>query len=124
MWLAGMLTACGLGFGPADSGAPADDTPKVSEARIRITPVDGARDVEADDPFTVEAEDGRLTSVHVEDGDGEAVEGVFTADRSRWHPRSRLSLSEKYTVDAVAEDMGAGAPPSTRCSPPSSPRTP
>ncbi|MYX34270.1 L,D-transpeptidase family protein [Streptomyces sp. SID8377] len=106
MWLAGMLTACGLGFGPADSGAPADDTPKVSEARIRITPVDGARDVEADDPFTVEAEDGRLTSVHVEDGDGEAVEGVFTADRSRWHARSRLSLSEKYTVDAVAEDTG------------------
>jgi lipoprotein-anchoring transpeptidase ErfK/SrfK len=104
MWLAGMLTGCGLGFGPEDSGAVTHAAPKVSEARIRVTPGDGAHDVEADDPLTVEAEDGRLTSVHVEDGDGDAVEGVFSADRSRWHARTRLSLSAKYAVDAVAVD--------------------
>ncbi|MFJ4843800.1 MULTISPECIES: Ig-like domain-containing protein [unclassified Streptomyces] len=103
IWLGSVLTACGLGFAPAEGGT-ADHAPKVSRAQIRITPGDGAREVRPDDPFTVEAERGRLTSVRVADGEGTAIDGALSADRTRWQPRDRLALSAKYTVDAVAVD--------------------
>lgn len=104
IWLVSVLTACGLGFAPGEGGGAGDQAPKLSRAQIRITPGDGAREVRPDDPFTVEAEHGRLTSVRVADGEGTGIDGVLSADRTRWQPRDRLALSAKYTVDAVAVD--------------------
>ncbi|WP_322973453.1 L,D-transpeptidase [Actinacidiphila soli] len=78
----------------------------MSSARILITPRDGARDVRPDDPFTVEADEGTLTSVRAVDADGKEVGGRISAGGHTWRPEpaNRLALSTKYTVDAYAVD--------------------
>jgi lipoprotein-anchoring transpeptidase ErfK/SrfK len=76
----------------------------VSRARILVTPRDGAREVRPDAAFGIEADDGILTSVQVQDADGRAVDGRFSAARHTWKPVGRLALSAKYTVDAYAVD--------------------
>lgn len=105
--LGGVIAACGPA-GPTGGGAAGDDpppvAPKVSEARIHITPADGSDDVRPDDSFTVTADRGVLTSVRAVDGDGTPVVGRITPDRRAWHPAGPLALSARYTVDAQAVD--------------------
>jgi lipoprotein-anchoring transpeptidase ErfK/SrfK len=76
---------------------------------IRITPDDGSRGVPAEGPVEVRVDSGRLervTVVRVEDAQRAEVPGAISADGLRWRPRpgTRLALSAKYSVDAVALD--------------------
>jgi lipoprotein-anchoring transpeptidase ErfK/SrfK len=100
-----VLLAAGCGFGSdEDAGAKGDAPPKVSQAQIRITPEDGAREVRPENPFLVEVTDGRLTSVRVENADGKRVGGKVDARGHSWRPAAALALSTRYTVDAYAVD--------------------
>ncbi|MFE2430718.1 Ig-like domain-containing protein [Streptomyces sp. NPDC059373] len=101
-----MVVLAGCGIGGNGGGTVTHDTPPVSSARILITPRDGARDVRPDAPFTVEADEGTLTSVRAVDADGKEVGGRISAGGHTWRPEpaKRLALSAKYTVDAYAVD--------------------
>ncbi|MFE0738965.1 Ig-like domain-containing protein [Streptomyces sp. NPDC058855] len=102
--LTGLASCTGTGAGislPGKARAPGDV--------IRITPDDGSRGVPAEGPVEVRVDSGRLervTVVRVEDAQRAEVPGAISADGLRWRPRpgTRLALSAKYSVDAVALD--------------------
>jgi len=99
-----LLAGCGMGASAGDGGG-GPSAPPVSQARILVTPRDGARDVRPDAPFGVEVDQGTLTSVRAQDAEGHPVEGTISAGRQIWRPTAqRLALSAKYTVDAYAVD--------------------
>jgi lipoprotein-anchoring transpeptidase ErfK/SrfK len=58
--------------------------------------------VRPDQPITVSAEGGRLSTVTVADADGHRVAGTFSADRARWRSSGRLAVRTTYTVRATA----------------------
>ncbi len=114
--VAGLLTGALAGLAgctPADVGKGAGiSLPGKARAPgdvIRITPDDGSRGVPAEGPVEVRVDSGRLervTVVRVEDAQRAEVPGAISADGLRWRPRpgTRLALSAKYSVDAVALD--------------------
>ncbi|MEX0169458.1 L,D-transpeptidase [Streptomyces sp. LMG1-1-1.1] len=76
---------------------------------IRVSPEDGSKAVPAEGPVEVRIDSGRLervTVVQVEDAQRTRVAGEISADGLRWRPKAdtRLELSAKYSVDAVALD--------------------
>ncbi|MGW8355140.1 Ig-like domain-containing protein [Streptomyces wedmorensis] len=76
---------------------------------IRVSPEDGSKGVAAEGPVEVRVDSGRLervTVVRVEDAQRTRVAGEISADGLSWRPRAgtRLALSAKYSVDAVALD--------------------
>jgi lipoprotein-anchoring transpeptidase ErfK/SrfK len=98
-----VIAGCGIGL----TGTGGDNTPKVSEAQIRIAPGDGAKGVRPSDSFDVTVDRGTLTSVRVENGDGVLLAGRIIDAGRAWRPSAALALSAKYTVDAYATD-GSG----------------
>ncbi|MEU4063683.1 Ig-like domain-containing protein [Streptomyces wedmorensis] len=76
---------------------------------IRVSPEDGSKGVAAEGPVEVRIDSGRLervTVVRVEDAQRTRVAGEISADGLSWRPKAgtRLALSAKYSVDAVALD--------------------
>ncbi|MFJ5833284.1 Ig-like domain-containing protein [Streptomyces sp. NPDC093089] len=76
---------------------------------IRVSPEDGSKAVPAEGPVEVRIDSGRLervTVVQVEDAQRTRIAGEISADGLRWRPKAdtRLALSAKYSVDAVALD--------------------
>ena len=91
--------------GGASGGASGDDgKPRISQATVKITPADGASNLDPDKPVEVTVSQGKLTSVTVTSADNKAVAGTLSADGSSWTPDTKLALSTKYRVSAVAED--------------------
>ncbi|MGW5124930.1 Ig-like domain-containing protein [Streptomyces sp. NPDC004069] len=76
-----------------------------SEARVKITPTQGARSVGISDSVKVTVGDGKLTKVTMTDiATGDTVPGTVSADGTSWKPSGQLERATRYQVTADAED--------------------
>ncbi|MGH3324899.1 MAG: L,D-transpeptidase, partial [Streptomyces sp.] len=100
-----VLTTCGSGAGAGgEQGAGKDDAPKKSQARVTVTPENGADKVRTSGALKVTAAKGKLVSVEVKDSKGKQVEGKFAEGRTAWEPDTHLATRTKYSVRALARD--------------------
>ncbi|MEU8469072.1 Ig-like domain-containing protein [Streptomyces sp. NPDC029006] len=117
--LGGVLAVTALGgtSNAATSGNDAGSHPKsqapvnqtgsqeVSDARIKITPGQGAYNVGGNDPVGVTVGDGTLTKVTMTAvATGAEIPGTLSADGTAWKADSRLERATKYQIAAEAED--------------------
>jgi len=117
--LGGVLAVTSLGgtsiaaTGAADAGShptpPAHakraDAVEASEARIEITPGEGAHNVGVNDPVGVTVDKGKLTKVTMTAvATGAEVPGTVSADRTSWKPNGDLKRATAYQIAAEAED--------------------
>ncbi|QDN61230.1 L,D-transpeptidase family protein [Streptomyces sp. S1D4-14] len=111
------LTALGGTSNAASSGNDAGNHPKpqaradqtatqeASDARIKITPRQGAYDVGINDSTKVTVSNGKLTKVTMTAvATGAEVPGTLSADGTSWKPNGRLERATKYQVAAEAKD--------------------
>jgi hypothetical protein len=111
------LTALGGTSNAATSGNDTGNRPKsqaqvhkagaqdASDARIKITPGEGAYDVGINGPVKVTVSNGRLTKVTMTSvATGTEVPGTLSADGTSWHPDGPLERATRYQVAAEAED--------------------
>lgn len=111
------LTALGGTSNAATSGNDAGNHPKpqaradqtatqeASDARIKITPKQGAYDVGINDPVKVTVSNGKLTKVTMTAvATGAEVPGTLSADGTSWKRNGRLERATKYQVAAEATD--------------------
>ncbi|MET7526361.1 Ig-like domain-containing protein [Streptomyces sp900116325] len=85
----------------ADQAATQD----ASEARIKITPKQGAYDVGINDSVKVTVSNGKLTKVTMTAvATGAEVPGTLSADGTSWTPNGRLERATRYQVTAEAKD--------------------
>ncbi|MBD0745387.1 Ig-like domain-containing protein [Streptomyces sp. CBMA152] len=75
-----------------------------SDAKITITPKNGADNVGINNGTKVTVADGKLTSVTMTSADGTAVTGKISADGASWAPDKQLKRSAKYKITAAAKD--------------------
>ncbi|WP_369252737.1 Ig-like domain-containing protein [Streptomyces sp. R41] len=76
-----------------------------SDARIKITPGQGAYDVGINGPVKVTVSNGKLTKVTMTAvATGAEVPGTLSADGMSWKPNGQLERATKYQVAAEAED--------------------
>ncbi|MGW1781328.1 L,D-transpeptidase [Streptomyces sp. NPDC002143] len=107
-----VLSACSGGdSGASDGGgsssqAKADEAAakKSSEAQIKITPADGSDNASINNSAAVTVSKGTLTQVTMTTGEGTAVEGTLSADKTSWKPNAQLERSTTYKVAASAKD--------------------
>ena len=91
--------------GPAAQAAVgAGDAPKVSAAKIDVTPASASVDVPVDQPVTVTAADGKLTAVTLTDQKDRTVAGAMSADGATWTSTDPLRISDHYRLVAAAVD--------------------
>ncbi|MFF3208020.1 Ig-like domain-containing protein [Streptomyces sp. NPDC002962] len=89
------------------SQAPAKGagTQEASDARIEITPGQGAYNVGINGPVDVAASNGKLTKVTMTAvATGAEIRGTLSADGTSWKPNGRLERATKYQIAAEAED--------------------
>ncbi|MFJ8344821.1 Ig-like domain-containing protein [Streptomyces sp. NPDC094153] len=111
------LTAFGGTSNAATSGNDTGNHPKTqaqvdrttaqdaSDARISITPKQGAHNVGMNDPVKVTASNGKLTKVTMTViATGAQIPGTLSADGTSWKPDGPLERATKYQVTADAED--------------------
>ncbi|MFG3016833.1 Ig-like domain-containing protein [Streptomyces cinerochromogenes] len=76
-----------------------------SEARIKITPGQGAHKVGIEDPVKVTVSKGKLTKVTMTAvATGVETPGTLSADGTSWEPDGRLERATKYQIAAEAVD--------------------
>lgn len=111
--LAAAVVASALLAGCSSSGSPdgraqaapsAKTVPSVSRAGIDFLPASASTDVAVDDPVTVTAADGTLTSVTLTDARGRTVAGALSADKARWTSTNPLKIAQHYRLVAAAVD--------------------
>jgi hypothetical protein len=89
----------------AQAQADRAGTQEASEARIKITPGQGAYHVGTDDPVSVTVSDGKLTKVTMTAvATGAETPGTLSKDGTSWKPNGRLERATKYQITAEAED--------------------
>src|SRR5690349_20128000 len=76
----------------------------VSKAGIEFLPASASTDVQVDQPVTVTATDGTLTSVVLTDGKGHQVAGELAGDKLSWTAHDPLKLAQHYRLVAAAVD--------------------
>ncbi|MEU1459825.1 Ig-like domain-containing protein [Streptomyces sp. NPDC005727] len=87
---------------PSAGPATAQDA---SDARIKITPGQGAHNVGVDHPVEVTVSDGKLTKVTMTAvATGAEVPGTLAADGTSWQPDSALKPATRYQIAAEAQD--------------------
>ncbi|WP_327129239.1 L,D-transpeptidase [Streptomyces sp. NBC_01727] len=80
-------------------------TQEASDARIKITPKQGAYDVGINDSVKVTVSNGKLTKVTMTAvASGAEVPGTLSADGTSWKPNGRLERATRYQVTAEAKD--------------------
>ncbi|MEW1779850.1 Ig-like domain-containing protein [Streptomyces sp. NPDC086777] len=85
---------------PSEAGAQ-----DVSDARIRITPGQGAYRVGVDGPVDVTVSNGKLTKVTMTaTATGAEVPGTLSADGTSWKPNGPLERATRYQIAAEAQD--------------------
>jgi lipoprotein-anchoring transpeptidase ErfK/SrfK len=103
-----LLTGCTStpsASGPAAQAAvDAGDAPKVSAAKIDVTPASASVDVPVDQPVTVTAADGKLTAVTLTDQKDRTVAGAMSADGASWTSTDPLRIADHYRLVAAAVD--------------------
>ncbi|MER7838758.1 Ig-like domain-containing protein [Streptomyces sp. NPDC096040] len=78
---------------------------EASDARIKITPGQGAYGVGINDPVKVTVSNGKLTKVTMTAvATGAEVPGTLSVDGTSWKPNGRLERATKYQVAAEADD--------------------
>ncbi|MFF1707050.1 Ig-like domain-containing protein [Streptomyces sp. NPDC058252] len=108
--LGGTSNAATSGNGAANHPTPQAraDQPaaqEASDARIKITPKQGAFDVGINDSVKVTVSNGKLTKVTMTAvATGAEVPGTLSADGTSWKPNGRLERATKYQVAAEAKD--------------------
>ncbi|WP_189192596.1 L,D-transpeptidase [Streptomyces albiflavescens] len=76
-----------------------------SDARIKITPGQGAYSVGINDPVEATVSNGKLTKVTMTAvATGAEIPGALSADGTSWKPNGPLERATKYQVAAEAED--------------------
>ncbi|MFD5429300.1 Ig-like domain-containing protein [Streptomyces sp. NPDC127084] len=75
-----------------------------SDARIAISPKNGATNASINKNTKVTVSDGTLTSVTMTTKDGQAVEGTLAADGKSWQPNGQLERATTYKITATAKD--------------------
>ena len=91
--------------GPAAQAAVgAGDAPKVSAAKIDVTPASASVDVPVDQPVTVTATAGKLTAVTLTDQKDRTVAGAMSADGASWTSTDPLRIADHYRLVAAAVD--------------------
>src|SRR5829696_9217308 len=106
--VAGCSTGSGQAGPPGPTGGPAaadpttaaPTTPAAPLAALAITPKNGAEGQSVSRPVTVRATGGRLSVVSVRNGDGQAVEGTMSADRTTWTSTEPLGYDKTYSISA------------------------
>ncbi len=88
----------------AQAAASGGAVPSVSEAGIDFLPASASTDVQVDQPVTVTATDGTLTSVVLTDGKGRQVAGALSGDKRSWTASDPLKLAQHYRLVAAAVD--------------------
>src|SRR4051794_5530611 len=86
----------------ASGSASASASPTTPAAEVVITPKPGSKSVKPDQPVTVSANGGRLTTVSFTDPKGREGSGAFAADHASWKSTEPLTPRTSYTVRAVA----------------------
>ena len=103
-----LLTGCTStpsASGPAAQAAvDAGDAPKVSAAKIDVTPASASVDVPVDQPVTVTATAGKLTAVTLTDQKDRTVAGAMSADGASWTSTDPLRIADHYRLVAAAVD--------------------
>ncbi|MDF3299553.1 L,D-transpeptidase [Streptomyces tropicalis] len=90
---------------PAASGDHQAAAQDASDARIEITPAQGAHHVGTHDPVKVTVSDGKLTKVTMTAvATGTEVPGTLAADGLSWTSNGPLERATTYQVAAEAED--------------------
>jgi hypothetical protein len=117
--LGGVLAVTALGgtSNAATGGNDAGNHPKsqarvdqaaaqdASDARIKITPRQGARNVGINDPVKVAVSNGKITKVTMTAvATGTEIPGTLSEDGTSWKPNGRLERATQYQVVADAED--------------------
>ncbi|MDX2682995.1 L,D-transpeptidase [Streptomyces sp. NY05-11A] len=81
------------------------DAQEASDARIEITPGQGAYDVGINGPVSVTVSKGKLTKVVMTAvATGAEIPGTLSADGTSWKLDTRLERATKYQITAEAED--------------------
>ncbi|MFD8421724.1 Ig-like domain-containing protein [Streptomyces sp. NPDC059668] len=113
--LGGVLVVTALG-GTSSAATSPNDPPKpqaradqaaadASDARIKITPGQGAFDVGIEASVKVTVSNGKLTKVTMTAvASGTEIPGTLSADGTSWKPNGRLERATKYQIAAEAED--------------------
>ncbi|MET7432911.1 Ig-like domain-containing protein [Streptomyces flaveolus] len=80
-------------------------TQEASDARIDITPGQGAYGVAINGPVSVTVSKGKLTKVTMTaTATGAETPGTLSADGTSWKPNGRLERATRYQITAEAED--------------------
>ncbi|MEW2358624.1 Ig-like domain-containing protein [Spirillospora sp. NPDC029432] len=95
------VVAAGCSSGGGGSGG--DGSPA---GKVAVTPANGAREVAPDQPVTVKADGGKLTSVTVADAKGRKAEGALAENGASWRTTWGLRPATTYTVTAKGEADG------------------
>ncbi|AWI30656.1 hypothetical protein E3E14_09085 [Streptomyces sp. ICN441] len=108
-----VLTGCS----GADADGPAAESSKksqeqvdeaaakdASDARIVISPKNGATNASINNDAKVTVTEGTLTKVTMATADGAAVEGTLAGDGKSWKPNGQLERATVYKISATAED--------------------
>ena len=90
--------------GEPTTAAPTTTTSAVAPATLAISPKNGAAGQSVAAPVTVTAAGGTLSVVSLRNGDGEAVKGTLSADRTTWKSTEPLGYDKNYSVSATAEN--------------------
>ncbi|MFJ8357821.1 Ig-like domain-containing protein [Streptomyces sp. NPDC093984] len=78
---------------------------EASDARIEITPRQGAHHVGIKDPVKVTVSNGHLTKVTMTAvATGAEIPGTLSPDGTSWKPNGRLERATRYQIAAEAED--------------------
>ncbi|MGW2562511.1 L,D-transpeptidase [Streptomyces sp. NPDC001514] len=114
--LGGVLVLTGCSSSSADSGASAESSKKsqeqvdeaaakdASDARIVISPKNGATNTSINKDAKVTVSAGTLTEVTMTTAAGEAVKGTLAADGKSWQPDGQLERATTYKIAATAKD--------------------
>ncbi|MCD2185562.1 L,D-transpeptidase [Actinomycetospora soli] len=95
------------GSTPGASAQAGSEAPAAPEARVTLSPANGATDVAPASPAVVTVAEGRLTDVALMGADGKAVPGRPTPDG--WTSTGTLAYGTTYTWKGLAVDA-AGTP--------------
>jgi lipoprotein-anchoring transpeptidase ErfK/SrfK len=97
--LAAFAVATASGTRPA---APSDGPPPKPAAALAYEPGAGAKGVSPTATVSARVTSGTFADVALRDGDGKAVDGTLSDDRTRWTASGRLAYGEHYTWSGTA----------------------
>jgi lipoprotein-anchoring transpeptidase ErfK/SrfK len=110
--LAGSLIALTVGIASAKRGdAPEVAVPPKPAASFSYDPAADATGINPTAPISVRVAHGTFVDVALRDGEGKAVDGTVSDDRTQWTSSGRLAYGERYTWSGTATGEDGNAVP-------------